>query len=115
MSQVPPQAPSAATSSTSADFKNIFRAALDAYSDRTKKDIASHPLATQLQSCDSSSAILSVLRAQVRAFDQSQSADDKWTKWLDPTVKVLYAFSTTLANGVGVVSDDSLSRLRATF
>ena len=107
------QAPPSATSSTSTDFEAIFRAALDAYKSQTKKDIASHPLATQLQSCDSSSAILSVLQAQVQAFDQTQSADDKWTKWLDPTVKVLYVFSMTLSNGVGVVSDDTLSPLES--
>jgi hypothetical protein len=83
-----PQVPSTATSCTSTDFETIFRAALDAYKDQTKKDIASHPLAAQLQSCDSSSAILAVLRAQVQTVDQSQSADEKWTKWLDPTVNV---------------------------
>ena len=108
------QASPAAASSTSTDFEAIFRAALDAYKSQTKKDIASHPLAAQLQSCDSSSAILAVLRAQVQAVDQSQSADEKWTKWLDPTVNVLYAFSTTLGNGVGV-SHDTLSHSRSTL
>ena len=107
------QVPSTATSST--DFEAIFKAALDAYKNQTKEDVASHPLAIQLQSCDSSSAILSVLRAQVQAFDQTQSTDDEWTRWLEPTVKVLYAFSTTLGNGVGVVSDGTLSCLRATL
>ena len=107
------QAPPAAASSTSTDFEAIFRVALDAYKSQTKKDIASHPLATQLQSCDSYDVILSVLRAQVQVFDQTQGADDKWTKWLDPTVNVLYAFSATLGNGVGVVSDDTLSPLES--
>ena len=107
------QAPPAAASSTSTDFEAIFRVALDAYKSQTKKDIDSHPLATQLQSCNSSGAILSVLRAQVQVFDQSQSADDKWTKWLDPTVNVLYAFSTALGNGIGVVSNDTLSPLES--
>ncbi|KAI9435893.1 hypothetical protein BJY52DRAFT_1218030 [Lactarius psammicola] len=95
------QIPSTPTSST--DFETIFRAALEAYKQQTKKDIASHPLAVQLQSCDSPSAILAVLRAQVQAFDRSQTADEKLTKWLDPTVNVLYAFSTTLGNGVGLI------------
>ena len=104
MSQVPSIA-------SSTDFETIFKPALVAYKNQTKKDIASHPLATQLQSCDSSSAILSVLRDQLQAFDQTQSVNDKWIKWLDPTVKVLYAFSATLGNGVGVVSDDTLSLL----
>jgi hypothetical protein len=88
-------------------FETIITAALQAYNKQTKKDIASHPLATQLRSCESPSAILAVLRTQVQTFDQSQSADEKLTKWLDPTVNVLYAFSATLGNGVGLVSDQS--------
>ncbi|KAH9056450.1 hypothetical protein EDB87DRAFT_1579413 [Lactarius vividus] len=88
---------------SSTNFEIIFTAALKAYKKQTKRDIASHPLVTQLQSCDSPSAILSVLRAQVQEFDQSQSADEKLTKWLDPIVNVLYAFSATLGNGIGLI------------
>ncbi|KAH8977714.1 hypothetical protein EDB92DRAFT_1808292, partial [Lactarius akahatsu] len=84
------------------DFGKIFGAALEAYRKQTRNDIASHPLANQLQSCDSPGAILAILRTQVRAFDQSQSADERLTKWLDPTVNVLYAFSATLGEGVGL-------------
>ncbi|KAI9432760.1 hypothetical protein H4582DRAFT_1091100 [Lactarius indigo] len=96
MSQVP------STPTSSMDFGKIFEAALKAYNNQTKKDIASHPLATQLQSCDSPSAILAILRAQVQAFDRSQGADERLTKWLDPTVNVLFAFSATLGEGVGL-------------
>ncbi|KAI9432788.1 hypothetical protein H4582DRAFT_2102105 [Lactarius indigo] len=96
MSQVP------STATSSMDFGKIFEAALKAYNKQTKKNIASHPLATQLQSCDSPNAILAILRAQVQAFDRSQSADERFTKWLDPTVNVLYAFSATLGEGVGL-------------
>ena len=98
MSQVPP------TSSSSTNFETIIAAALKVYNEQTKNDIALHPLATQLQSCDSPTAILAVLRTQVQSFNQTQSADEKWTKWLDPTVNVLYSFSATLGNGVGLVS-----------
>ena len=97
MSQVPP------TAATVTNFESILTAALGAYKKRTKKDITSHPLATQLQSCNSPSAIIAVLQIQVQTFDQSQSSDEKWTKWLDPTVNVLCAFSATLGNGVGLV------------
>ncbi|KAN0129873.1 hypothetical protein V8E53_012345, partial [Lactarius tabidus] len=99
MSQVP------STSTSSPNFDTIFTAALNAYKKQTKKDIAAHPLATELKSCNSSSAIIAILRTQVENFDQSQGADDseKWTKWLDPTVNVLLSFSATLGNGVGVV------------
>ncbi|KAH8999577.1 hypothetical protein EDB86DRAFT_3242615 [Lactarius hatsudake] len=96
MSRVPP------TATSSMDFEKIFGTALEAYKKQTKNDIASHPLATQLQSCDSPGAILAVLRAQVQTFEQSQSADERLTRWLDPTVNVLYAFSATLGEGVGL-------------
>ena len=92
------------TSTSSSNFDDIFSDALKAYKKQTKKDIASHPLAAQIKSCDSSGAIIAILRTQVQNFDQSQGADERWTKWLDPTVDVLFAFSATLGNGVGVVS-----------
>ena len=98
MSQVP-----STTSTSSTSFEKVLTAALEEYKKKTKKDIASHPLATQLKSCDSPSAILAVLQAQIQASDKSQSADEKLTKWLDPTVNVVYAFSAILGDAVGLV------------
>ncbi|KAI9447180.1 hypothetical protein BJY52DRAFT_1177107 [Lactarius psammicola] len=97
MSQVP------STSTSSTNFETIFTAALKAYKQQTKRDLASHPLATRLQSCDSPCAIIAMLRAQFQTFDRTQIANERWTKWLDPTVNVLYAFSATLGNGVGLI------------
>jgi hypothetical protein len=88
------QIPTTATSSM--NFETIFTAALESYNKKTKRDIASHPLAAELQSCDCSDAIIAVLRAQVQANDRVQSADEKWIKWLDPTVNVMSAFSAVL-------------------
>jgi hypothetical protein len=96
------------TAMPSTGFEAIFRAALETYKEQTKSDITSHPLAVQLQSCDSPGAILTILRAQVQAFDQSRSGDEGLTKWLDPTVNVLCAFSATLGNGIGLVSCERL-------
>ena len=96
------QFPSTSTSPNGMSFETMFTAALKEYKKQTKTDIASHPLATQLQSCGSSSAIIALLRTQVQTFDKG--TDERWTKWLDPTVNVLFAFSATLGNGVGVVN-----------
>ena len=96
--------PSVATSS--ANFEAIFAAALEAYKKQTKKDITSHPLATQLQSCESPSDILAVLHAQVQALN----ANEKLTSWLDPTVNVLYAFSVTLNSTAGLVNHGTSNR-----
>ena len=85
------------------NFQLILNSALEAYKKRTKKDLLAHPLATQVQSCNSPSAILALLQQQVLGEDQSQSSDDRWTKWLDPTVNVLFALSVTLGGAVGPV------------
>ena len=76
---------------------------MEEYKKKTKKDIASHPLAAELKNCQSTDAILIILRAQVQTVDKSQSADEKLTKWLDPTVNVLHAFSATLGDTIGLV------------
>ncbi|KAI9435407.1 hypothetical protein H4582DRAFT_646718 [Lactarius indigo] len=97
MSQVPP------TGTSSTGFETIFTAALKSYRQQTKRDLTSHPLATRLQSCDSPSAILSILRRLFQTVDRSRAVNERWTKWLDPTVNVLYAFSVTIGNGVGLI------------
>ena len=92
-----------ATGSSSSKFELILNNALDKYKKRTKKDLLAHPLAAQLQSCNSPSAILTVLHQQLQSLDQSQSSDERWSRWLGPTVSVLYPLSSTLAAGVGLV------------
>ncbi|KAH9988601.1 hypothetical protein BJV77DRAFT_731662 [Russula vinacea] len=90
------------TSTSQSNFVSIFNAALESYKRKTKKDLTSHPLLPSLQSCDSPEAVLTVLREQIPAFSQSQNGDDALTKWVTPTVNVLYAFSSTLGQGVGL-------------
>ena len=98
------------TSTSHLNFLPIFNAALETYKRKTKKDLTSHPLLPTLQSCDSSEAILTVLREQIPAFNQSRDGDDGLTKWVTPTVNVLCAFSDTLGQGIGLVSIRSFSR-----
>ena len=95
---------SPSTSTSQSNFVSIFNAALEFYKRKTKKDLASHPLLPTLQSCDSADAILTVLRDQIPAFSESQSGDDGLTKWVAPTVNVVYAFSAMLGQGVGLVN-----------
>ena len=89
------------SSSSSPNFQLIFNNALDAYKKRTKNDLLAHPLVAQLQNCTSSSAVLALIHQQVQGL---QRDDDRLTKWLDPTVRVLLAFSGTLGQGVSLVS-----------
>jgi hypothetical protein len=91
------------SSSSSSNFQLIINNALDAYKKRTKNDLLAHPLASKLQTCNTPSAILTVLQQQIQGLDQSRSSDDRWTRWLDPTVNILFALSATLGEGVGLV------------
>ncbi|KAF8476375.1 hypothetical protein DFH94DRAFT_695037 [Russula ochroleuca] len=91
------------TAMSSSNFQLIFNNTLKAYERHTKKDLLAHPLATQLQACNSPSSILAVLQQQVQELNRSQSSDEQLTKWLDPTVNVLYVFSETLGEGVSLV------------
>ena len=60
---------------------------------RTHSQTGSKP-ATRL------AAFLTVLQEQVQELNEPQRNN---TKWLDPTVNVLHAFSETLGEGVGSV------------
>ena len=88
------------TPASSSNFQLIFDDALKVYEKRTKKGLPTHPLAAKLQHCNSPSSILDVLQQQVQ---ESQRRNEKWTRWLDPTVKVLHAFSETLGGAVTLV------------
>ena len=90
------------TAASSSNFQLIIDNALKAYQKRTKNDLLLHPLAAQLQTCQSPTEILAVLQQQVQGPGQSRSGDDRWTKWLDPTINVLLTFSQT-AGTVGLV------------
>ena len=92
------------TSTSHSNFLSIFDAALEEYKRTTKKDLTSHPLLPSLESCDSPEAILTVFREQIPGFSESQNGDDGLTKWVTPTVNVLYAFSDTIGQGIGLVS-----------
>ncbi|KAH9958860.1 hypothetical protein BC827DRAFT_1303029 [Russula dissimulans] len=93
------------TPSTSrSNLDSLFNSAFRAYKKKTGKDITSHPLAAELDACDSPDAILAVLRRQSPALGQSQNDDERssGTKWLIPTINVLHSFSGALGEGVGL-------------
>ena len=92
-----------ASTSSSSNSQIIFNNALKVYERRTKHNLLAHPLAVQLQSCKEPSNILILLQQQVQELNHSQSSDERLTKWLNPTVNVLYAFSKTLGEGVSLV------------
>ena len=95
---------SSLTAASSCNFQQVIGNALRAYEKCTKQDLLTHPLASELHVCNSPAAILTVLRQKVVGLDQFRSSDDRRTKWLVPTVKVLYTYSTTLEERASLVS-----------
>lgn len=91
------------STSPSPNFQLIFNNALKAYEKRTKSDLLAHPLVALLQDCNSPSAILAVIHQQVQGFHQSQRGDERLTKCLDTTVKVLYSLTEKLGQCVSLV------------
>jgi hypothetical protein len=90
-----------------ANYQSIFDTALRAYNKKTGKDLFSNPLCRRFEACGSPDDIITILRQQIPGFDQSaggSSGDSRLTRWLDPTVKVINAFSTTIGGIVALVS-----------
>ena len=90
----------AATANSSINFQIILNNALKAYEKRTKMDLLAHPLAVELEDCNSPAAILAILHRQAQELDPSPSRDDRWTKWLNPTVNILHTLSRSLGETV---------------
>jgi hypothetical protein len=96
-----------ATTSSRSNYQSIFDNALEVYRKKAGKDLRSHPLLSKLENSDSPDAVLNTLRQEIPGFDRfgsSNDDDNKLTKWLDPTIKVLIAFSPTIGEGVSLVS-----------
>ncbi|KAI9432706.1 hypothetical protein H4582DRAFT_1088189 [Lactarius indigo] len=84
------------------NFKSILDAALSEYKKKTGKELLDHPLAAEVQRCDSVDAILAIIQGQAKAFQQFRDGDQRLMKWISPVVDVLFTFSATLSEGVAL-------------
>ncbi|KAI9432713.1 hypothetical protein H4582DRAFT_2132050 [Lactarius indigo] len=91
------------TPTPSSDLKSILDAALSEYKKETGSQLIDHPLAIELQRCDSVDAVLAIIRHQAETFQQFRDGDQRLMKWISPVVDVLYTFSETLG-GVSSVA-----------
>ncbi|KAH8979516.1 hypothetical protein EDB83DRAFT_2327091 [Lactarius deliciosus] len=90
------------TTSTPSDFKSILDAALTEYKKKTGKELLDHPLATEVQRCDSVDAIKAIFQGQAKAFQRFKDGDQRLMKWISPVVDILYTFSGTLGGVAGM-------------
>ena len=86
-------------------FQALFESALKDYQSQTGTILADHPLAQQLQNCDSIDSVTAILEAQVRAFSEFRNGDGKIMKSLNHVVSVLFSLSasTALGEAIGIV------------
>jgi hypothetical protein len=88
-------------------YQLIFDDALEVYRMKTGTDLCSHPLFSKFETCDSPNTALLALQQQIPGFDvpgNTNSNDKNLTKWLDPTIKVLMAFSSIVGGGASLAS-----------
>jgi hypothetical protein len=88
----------------SSRFRVLFEAAVQQYEKQTQIPLARHPLAEQLQNCDSVDSVIAVLHEQVRAFGEFQGSD-RIMKSLKGVVSVLSTLSAAavLSDSIGLV------------
>jgi len=97
-------ATSRTTDQPTSNFTAIFDAASNRYKSLTGQDLRTHPFAAALDSNNSPDSILNVFRKQAEAFDHFRKGDDKLMAWLTPIVNIIFTFSVTLGEGIGLVS-----------
>jgi hypothetical protein len=96
------------TDLATANFTAIFDTASNEYKTLTKQDLDTHPFAAAFENSNSPDSVMNVFQKQAQAFDKFRKGDDKLMKWLTPIVNILFTFSGTLGEGIGIVSIRSL-------
>jgi hypothetical protein len=81
--------------SQSSHFRELFERALQDYEKQTGTALTRHPLAGQLQSCDSVDSVLTILQQQAQAFADFRGSNGKITKSLKSAVSVIHALSSS--------------------
>ena len=85
-------------------FPLLFEAALQQYEKQTEISLTKHPLAEQLQNCDSVDIVIALLQEQVQAFSEFRGTD-RIMKSLKGIVSVLSTLSAvaSLSDSIGLV------------
>jgi hypothetical protein len=78
-------------SSLPSTFQILFDAALQDYKDKTGNTLTDHPIAKQLETCESVNSITAILQEQARSFREFRENDGKLMKALNSSVDVLCA------------------------
>jgi hypothetical protein len=101
-------------SQPSSSFQDLFGAALQEYQNQTGCKLIEHPLAKQLQTCDSVQSITAILQEQAQIFCKYRGDDGKLMKSVKSSVDVIYTLSMSpiLGEGIGLVHPKSFIGFR---
>ena len=86
----------------SSRLQDLFEAALNDYEKKTGIALDKHPLAKELQNCDSVESVTAVLSRQTEAFSEFREKD-KILKPLKNTLSVLHKLSASVEFGQNVL------------
>ena len=89
--------------SASSRFQPLFESALQDYEKQTGISLSRHPLAEQLQNCNSVDSVMAVLQQQAQAFTEFRGSH-QIMKSLKGVVSLLSALSATASTLGGVIS-----------
>jgi hypothetical protein len=92
-------------SSLSSNFQILFDAALQDYKDKTGNTLIDHPIAKQLETCESIASITAILQEQAQSFREFRENNGKLMKALNSSVDVLCSpsISSPLNETIGLV------------
>jgi hypothetical protein len=79
-------------------FKGLFDPALQEYRNKTKINLAEHPLAKELKACKDVDSISAILQEQAKIFGGFKD-NGKIMRSLEPLVDVLYTLSNSTVLG----------------
>jgi hypothetical protein len=91
--------------SSSSTFRILFDAALQDYRDKTGNTLIDHPIAKQLETCESVNSITAFLQEQAQSFREFRENDGRLVKALKSSVDVLCApsINSALNEAIGFV------------
>jgi hypothetical protein len=93
-------------------FPRTFQSILDAadkYAEQTGMNLNENPFADKVKSCDTPSAVLSLLQENLKAFKDYRDNNRKFIDCISPVVQFVHAFSGILGEAAGLVSCDQSS------
>jgi hypothetical protein len=86
-------------------FRILFDAALQDYKDKTGNTLTNHPIAKQLEACESVDSITAIFQEQARSFREFEENGGRLMNALNSSVDVLCApsISSALSVAIGLV------------